>query len=69
MDTKKEIQDIMLTSEQKQEIYDQGYTLVREAILRPLVDRALRAINADLGSSGLPPEQLRSCAARPIAAN
>lgn len=51
---------MQLTTIQKQEIYEQGFTLVREAIPRPLVDAALRAINADMGASGLPPDELET---------
>lgn len=49
---------MQLTTTQKQELYHQGYTLVREAVPRRLVDEALRAINADLGATGLPPDEL-----------
>lgn len=49
---------MQLSQTQKQEIYQHGYTLIREAVPRPIIERALRAINADLGERGMAPDQL-----------
>jgi hypothetical protein len=47
-----------LTAAQKQSLYDQGFVNFPNIIPRELVDRALRAINASLGSQGIDPNNL-----------
>ena len=47
-----------LTAAQKQSLYDQGFVNFPGIIPRELVDRALRAINASLGSQGIDPNNL-----------
>ena len=47
-----------LTAAQKQTLYDQGFVNFPGIIPRELVDRALRAINASLGSQGIDPNYL-----------
>jgi Phytanoyl-CoA dioxygenase (PhyH) len=47
-----------LTGAQKQSLYDQGFVNFPGIIPRELVDRALRAINASLGSQGIDPNNL-----------
>ena len=47
-----------LTAAQKQSLYDQGFVNLPCIIPRELVDRALRAINASLGSQGIDPNNL-----------
>lgn len=46
-----------LSLEQRQQILHEGYTIIPGAIPRVMVDRALNAINADLGD-GIDPEQV-----------
>jgi hypothetical protein len=47
-----------LDDQQRQQIYDDGYTLVRGAVPPEKVTAALRAINASLGERGIDPQQL-----------
>jgi hypothetical protein len=47
-----------LTGAQKQALYDQGFVNFPGIVPRELVDRALRAINASLGSQGIDPNNL-----------
>jgi Phytanoyl-CoA dioxygenase (PhyH) len=52
------------TPEQRRALREDGYTLFPGAVSRKLVDAALRAINASLGSEGMPREQLSTFRAR-----
>lgn len=47
-----------LTIEQKQALSEQGYIKLEQIVPRPLVDAALRAINASLGENGIDPHEL-----------
>jgi hypothetical protein len=47
-----------LTPAQKRALVEDGYVHLEGVIAAPLVDEALRAINASLGSAGMPREQL-----------
>lgn len=47
-----------LTDEQKQQIFDDGYTLIPGAVPQEKVAAALRAINGSLGEQGIDPAQL-----------
>lgn len=47
-----------LSTEQKRQFAVDGYVQLPGAVARPLVDRALRVINASLGERGIPPEDL-----------
>ncbi|MCZ7646445.1 MAG: phytanoyl-CoA dioxygenase family protein [Planctomycetota bacterium] len=47
-----------LSFQQKMEIYELGYTVLRNAVPRIMVDQALRAINHSLGE-GLPKEEIQ----------
>jgi len=47
-----------LTHEQKQMFYEKGYVKLPGIVPRPLIDSALRAINASIGAQGIPPDQL-----------
>ena len=53
-----------LTDAQKREFYDQGFVKLPGIVPREKVDAALRAINASLGSEGIPPDQLATFRAR-----
>jgi hypothetical protein len=48
----------VLSAEEVDHVLQQGYLVRRGAIPTEVVDRARRAINADLGKNGLPPDQL-----------
>lgn len=56
-----------LSTEQKRQFAEDGYLQLRGAVARPLVDRALRVINASLGGKGIPPEDLPILRARSYA--
>lgn len=47
-----------LTTEQKRTFFEQGYLKLPGIVPRELVDAALRAINASLGTNGMRPEDL-----------
>ncbi len=47
-----------LTQAQKQSLFEDGFVKLPGIIPRPLVDAALRAINASLGSEGMHPDSL-----------
>lgn len=47
-----------LNDEQRQQIFDDGYTLIPGAVPPAKVATALRAINSSLGERGIDPEQL-----------
>jgi hypothetical protein len=53
-----------LTADQQRQLRDDGYLLLPGIVPRAMVDAALRAINASLGSEGLPKEQLAGYRAR-----
>lgn len=48
----------MLNPQQKRELVTDGYTIVRGAVPRVMIDAARKAINQCLGDDGIPPEQL-----------
>lgn len=54
---------MQLTKQQKQSLYEDGYVIVRGAAPRVLVEAARRAINHDLGSRGMPPDDLKKMSA------
>lgn len=47
-----------LTDVQKQSLFEQGFIKLPGIVPRPLVDAALRSINASLGSEGMHPDNL-----------
>ena len=47
-----------LSPEQKREMYEKGYMRVPGAVPQPMVREALRAINHDIVTKGIPPDQL-----------
>ncbi|EFH83839.1 phytanoyl-CoA dioxygenase family protein [Ktedonobacter racemifer] len=47
-----------LTSTQKQALYEQGYVALPGIVPQELVEKALHAINASLGSEGMDPQRL-----------
>lgn len=55
---------MQLSEAQKQEIYQEGFTVLRDAVPRPLIDAALRTINQSLGSRGMHPDKLPSMRAQ-----
>lgn len=54
----REINAVILTDAQKWDFYNRGTVTLPGIVPPALVDAALRAINASLGSQGLPPDQL-----------
>ena len=50
----------LIDSDARQHLVDEGYTLLRNAVPRQLVDDALRTINASLGERGIDPAMLDS---------
>ncbi|GHO87799.1 hypothetical protein [Dictyobacter formicarum] len=53
-----------LTSQQKQNFFEQGFVKLPGIIPTPLVHNALRAINTSLGSRGIDPAQLPTLRSR-----
>lgn len=53
-----------LDADQLRQFHDDGYLVVRGAAPSLMTDAARRAINADLGREGLPPDRLAEYAAR-----
>ncbi|MEM1108077.1 MAG: hypothetical protein AAGH99_05220 [Planctomycetota bacterium] len=51
------------TRQQQQDFHRDGYLVVRGAVAPAMVENARAAINHDLGTNGLPPEQLKHFAA------
>ena len=49
---------MQLNSTQQREIYENGFTVLRDAVPRILVDEALRAIYHSLGKNGMHPDEL-----------
>jgi hypothetical protein len=50
----------VLTNDQRQAIYDDGLVHLPGIVPQETVNAALRAINASLGTAGLPPDKLRT---------
>ena len=55
---------MQLNTQQKRQIYDDGYLVVRGAVSRLMTDAARQAINHYLGANGLPPDELQKFAAQ-----
>jgi hypothetical protein len=55
---------MILSVDQQRQLREEGYLLLPGIVPRPLVDEALRAINASLGTEGIPKEQLTTFRAR-----